>query len=77
MKSSLENFKGLSSNGGFSSKKSPFSDGHFSPFQGSFGLRVPPLESLNLLLSAIYSIYPYDGRTVGPEIAVEEDHTQI
>ncbi len=31
-------------------KKCPFSDAHFSPFQGSFGTRLPPLESLNLLL---------------------------
>jgi hypothetical protein len=42
VKFSLENSKGLSSNGGLSSKKSSFSDSHFSPFQGSFGLRVPP-----------------------------------
>jgi hypothetical protein len=58
VKFSLENSKGLSSNGGFSSKKSPFSDGHFSPFQGSFGLRVPPLKSLNLLPSG-YTPYTH------------------
>jgi hypothetical protein len=63
LKFSLENSKGLSSNGGFSSKKSPFSDGHFSPFQGSFGLRVPPLESLNLLL---FGYTPYTHTTDEP-----------
>jgi hypothetical protein len=60
VKFSLENSKGLSSNGGFSSKKSPFLDGHFSPFQGSFGLKVPPWERLNLLL---FGYTPYTHTT--------------
>jgi hypothetical protein len=47
----------------FRIKKCPFSDAHFSPFQGSFGSRLLPLESLNLLL---FGYTPYIPTTDQP-----------
>jgi hypothetical protein len=44
-------------------KKCPFSDAHFSPFQGSFVPGLPPLESLNLLL---FGYIPYIPTTDQP-----------
>jgi hypothetical protein len=59
----LENLKGLSLITIFIFKKCPFLDAQFSPFQGSFGPRLPPLESLNLLL---FGYIPYIPTTDQP-----------
>jgi hypothetical protein len=44
--------KGLSRNGGFSSKKRPFSAANISKKKADFGPRPPPMENMDLLLAA-------------------------
>jgi hypothetical protein len=44
--------KGLSRNGGFSSKKRLFSAANISKKKADFDLRPPPMENMNLLLAA-------------------------
>jgi hypothetical protein len=48
----LSNPKGLSRNGGFSSKKRPFSAANISKKKADFGPRPPPIENMDLLLAA-------------------------
>jgi hypothetical protein len=48
----LDNLKGLSSYGGFSLKKRPFSTFDFSTPQANFDPRPPPMDNLNLQLAA-------------------------
>jgi hypothetical protein len=43
--------KGLSRNGGFSSKKRPFSAANISKKKADFGPRPPPMENMDLLLA--------------------------
>ncbi len=50
-------------------KKCPFLDPHFSPFQGSFGPRLTPLESLNFLLFGYTPYIPTTDQPLAQKLA--------
>ncbi len=71
MKKWLDNSQGLSSYGGFSFEKRPFSEANISRSKADFDARPLPMEYMDLLLAVYTHFRGGDGLTHGPQIAPE------
>ncbi len=76
VKFSLGNPKGLSINNDFSFGKMPIFRCSFLTVIRVVRPEATTIGKLEPFTFRLYPVYPYDGQTLGPEIALEEDHVK-